>query len=104
MRHLQSHVDLDGIGFWDDFFLGNQDRAKSIIYFLYGEGIKFLCEARAVDLDDDLVGWLKRMGCLPCTAHKGWRAQLAKINPKMYRFIQENYFHQTLLPTSVKGD
>jgi len=40
---------------------------------------------------------LERLGCVPCTSHKFWRRQLAKTNPKMYRFIQENFFHQRLL-------
>ena len=40
---------------------------------------------------------LERLGCVPCTSHKFWRRQLAKTNPKMYKFIQETYFHQRLL-------
>lgn len=40
---------------------------------------------------------LERLGCVPCTSHKFWRKQMAKTNPKMYRFIQERYFHQKLL-------
>jgi len=40
---------------------------------------------------------IDRLGCVPCTSHKFWREQLAKTNPKMYRFIQERFFHQKLL-------
>lgn len=40
---------------------------------------------------------LERMGCVPCTSHKGWRRQLAKVNPLMYKLIQEKYFRQKLL-------
>ncbi len=37
---------------------------------------------------------LDRLGCVPCTSHKFWREQLAKVNPRMYKFIQEKYFKQ----------
>lgn len=40
---------------------------------------------------------IERLGCAPCTSHKFWREQLARTNPKMYRFIQERFFHQKLL-------
>jgi len=40
---------------------------------------------------------INRIGCVPCTAHRGWREQLIKVNPKMYRFIQEQFFGQKLL-------
>lgn len=37
---------------------------------------------------------LSRMGCVPCTSHKNWREQLFRINPRMYKLIQEKYFRQ----------
>lgn len=40
---------------------------------------------------------LNRIGCQPCTAHKHWRKELAKTNPRMYKFVQEQFFHQKLL-------
>lgn len=40
---------------------------------------------------------LERLGCVPCTSHKYWRRQQAKTNPKMYKYIQEHFFHQKLL-------
>jgi len=40
---------------------------------------------------------LERLGCAPCTSHKFWREQQARTNPKIYRFIQEEFFHQKLL-------
>jgi len=46
---------------------------------------------------------INRVGCLPCTAHKGWRKQLVEINPKMYRYIQETYFRQRLLEVEHHG-
>jgi phosphoadenosine phosphosulfate reductase len=38
-----------------------------------------------------------RIGCVPCTAHHQWREQLAKVNPAMYKYVQEHFFHQKLL-------
>lgn len=40
---------------------------------------------------------LDRVGCVPCTSHRYWRAQLARVNPKMYNYIQEKYFGQKTL-------
>lgn len=40
---------------------------------------------------------LNRLGCMVCTAHKQWRQEIASNNPKLYRWIQERYFQQTLL-------
>jgi phosphoadenosine phosphosulfate reductase len=31
----------------------------------------------------------ERSGCMPCTGFKYWEKQLAKANPKMYRYIQK---------------
>jgi len=30
----------------------------------------------------------ERVGCMPCTAHKYWEAQMQKVNPKMYEIIK----------------
>jgi len=40
---------------------------------------------------------LERLGCVPCTSHKFWREHMAKVNPKLYKYIQEHYFRQKLL-------
>ncbi|MEM3466024.1 MAG: phosphoadenosine phosphosulfate reductase family protein [Candidatus Jordarchaeales archaeon] len=40
---------------------------------------------------------LNRIGCVPCTSHRGWRAQLAKVNPAIYKHVMERYFKQRLL-------
>jgi phosphoadenosine phosphosulfate reductase len=45
---------------------------------------------------------LNRSGCMPCTGFLHWEAQLAKMNPRMYRYIQklrkvdllDNYFEK----------
>jgi phosphoadenosine phosphosulfate reductase len=46
---------------------------------------------------------LDRLGCVPCTSYKGWRGELARKNLKMYRLVQERYFHQRLLDAEVRG-
>lgn len=33
---------------------------------------------------------IERTGCIPCTGHKGWREQLQKINPALYRKIEHD--------------
>lgn len=38
-----------------------------------------------------------RVGCVPCTSHKGWREQLARVNPRMYKLVQERFFGQKIL-------
>lgn len=30
-----------------------------------------------------------RSGCMPCTSYRFWEKQLAKTNPKMYRYVQK---------------
>jgi len=61
---LKQRLNIDGIGCWDDFFLGNRRRAVEIIEFLHEVGVEFICEARATDLDEEFTAWLKEMGCL----------------------------------------
>ena len=40
---------------------------------------------------------LPRNGCQPCTGFKGWEAQLAQTNPKMYAWIQKQFFKKPTL-------
>ena len=39
---------------------------------------------------------MPRNGCMPCTGFKNWKAQLAKVNPRMYKYIS-NRMGQPLL-------
>jgi anaerobic magnesium-protoporphyrin IX monomethyl ester cyclase len=82
---LKKALNIDGIGFWDDFFLGNRGRAIEIIEFLHEQGVKFICEARATDLDDEFTAWLKEMGCLQVFigAESGSDRVLKMINKKL---------------------
>jgi len=40
---------------------------------------------------------IDRVGCMWCMSHRGWREQVARINPKVYAFMLERYFSQTTL-------
>jgi len=39
---------------------------------------------------------MKRNGCMPCTAFKGWREVMAKANPRVYEYVS-NELGQPLL-------
>lgn len=39
---------------------------------------------------------LNRTGCMCCTCYRGWRDQLARVNPKLYKIIMERYFDQVI--------
>lgn len=39
---------------------------------------------------------MPRNGCMPCTGFKNWKAQLAEVNPRMYKYIS-NQMGQPLL-------
>ena len=40
---------------------------------------------------------LNRNGCMPCTGFLHWENQLAKVNPRMYRFVVHSFFGRKLL-------
>ena len=61
---LKREVNIDCVGFWDDLFFGDRERAIKIVEFLAENNIKFLCEDRADRLDDNFAKWLKDKGCL----------------------------------------
>lgn len=46
---------------------------------------------------------LERTGCVPCTAHLLWEEQVAKVNPKLYEFIQK-LKRQNLISNYVRSD
>lgn len=79
---LKKELDIDGVGFWDDFFLGNRRRAERVVAFLHSQGIGFLCEARVADLNDETMSWLKESGCLQVFvgAESGSSDVLKRIN------------------------
>jgi len=35
---------------------------------------------------------LDRIGCMWCMSHKGWREQVARINPRVYCYMMRRYF------------
>jgi len=68
-----------------------------ILYWTPGEVWRFI-EENSIPVNPAYQKYkIDRIGCVPCTSHKEWREQLAKVNPKMYQFIQERFFGQKLL-------
>lgn len=45
-----------------------------------------------------------RIGCVPCTSYRHWREQLARVNPRMYKLMQEKYFGQALMSTFMEEE
>lgn len=37
---------------------------------------------------------IPRTGCICCTCYRGWKEQLARVNPKLYKLIMGRYFDQ----------
>lgn len=44
-----------------------------------------------------------RVGCMPCTAFKGWEAQLSHTNPKLYRLLKLRKDKQYVMNISESG-
>lgn len=40
----------------------------------------------------------KRVGCMPCTAYKGWETELSRTNPKLYRLLKLRKDSQYVMP------
>ncbi len=64
VQYLKDTHDIDGIGFWDDFFLVDVRRALAITDFLRQNDIGFMCESRATILTDSLMQRLKENNCM----------------------------------------
>jgi anaerobic magnesium-protoporphyrin IX monomethyl ester cyclase len=64
VNYLIDNHDVDGIGFWDDYFLADMNRAMEILKFLKKNDIAFLCESRADVLTKEFSKILKDHGCL----------------------------------------
>jgi 3'-phosphoadenosine 5'-phosphosulfate sulfotransferase (PAPS reductase)/FAD synthetase len=37
---------------------------------------------------------MMRTGCLPCVCYIGWKEQLSRINPRLYKMVMKRYFDQ----------
>jgi 3'-phosphoadenosine 5'-phosphosulfate sulfotransferase (PAPS reductase)/FAD synthetase len=45
-----------------------------------------------------------RVGCMPCTAHKFWKSQLAKTNPKLFKRIMLLKEKQYIMSEVFQGE
>lgn len=84
VKMLQRFLNVDGVGFWDDYFLGDMKRAEAVFKYFRDNNISFLCEARAKDLTVDFARYLKESGCLQVFvgAESGSDRILDKLNKK----------------------
>ncbi|PJE59822.1 MAG: hypothetical protein COU85_01620 [Candidatus Portnoybacteria bacterium CG10_big_fil_rev_8_21_14_0_10_44_7] len=66
IQHLMRTYDLDGVGFFDDVFTMDKQRVIKICRLLLAKKIKIAwwCEARANTVDRELIGWMKKAGCV----------------------------------------
>lgn len=66
IEHLMKNYKLDGVGFFDDVFTMNKKRVIEICQEIINRklDIKWWCEARANTIDEEVVGWMKRAGCV----------------------------------------
>jgi radical SAM superfamily enzyme YgiQ (UPF0313 family) len=66
MKHLRKKFDVRHINIYDDLFTTNRQRIVELCEKLsrYPLGINFNCAVRVGYTDDDLLGMLKRAGCL----------------------------------------
>ncbi len=58
-----------------------------IMWWTENEVFEFLA-AEGVRIHPVYATGQRRVGCLPCTAHKAWEPQLQRLNPKLYRVVK----------------
>lgn len=66
IEHLINTYKLDGVGFFDDVLTVNKQRVIAICKDILGRGLKisWWCEARANTVDEEIVEWMRRAGCV----------------------------------------
>lgn len=62
-------------------------RVHPILWWTEREVIDFIATYQ-IPLNPMYSKGCDRIGCAPCTAFKGWEAQLRQTNPKLYRFVK----------------
>ena len=79
-----------------EYYVKKQEITKihPILYWHYTEVLQFIRdEGIPVNPVYEKYG-IPRTGCMCCTCYRGWREQLARVNPKLYKIIMERYFDQ----------
>jgi len=66
IEHLLSSYQLDGVGFFDDCFTMNKARVIEICQEIINRKVEvsWWCEARANTIDEEIVDWMRRAGCV----------------------------------------
>lgn len=66
VEHLLNNYQLDGVGFFDDVFTMNKMRVIEICRRIIEKkmNLKWWCEARANTIDEELINYMKKAGCV----------------------------------------
>lgn len=66
IEYLMKTYKLDGVGFFDDVFTMDKNRVIAICQEIIRRklNIYWWCEARANTIDREVVGWMKKSGCV----------------------------------------
>lgn len=66
IKHLMSNYKLDGVGFFDDVFTMDKNRVIEFCKKLIDSklNISWWCEVRANTIDEEIISWMKRAGCV----------------------------------------
>jgi len=62
-------------------------RIRPILFFRPDE-IWYLTKKWGIPINP-AYNLVPRVGCLPCTGHLDWQAQIARVNPRLYGYIQK---------------
>lgn len=105
----ENDVDLNFVG-----LLGDEGRYRRWAFILKGASAHYYMKSMDIWKCIPLIWWTKedvwryhdemgiprnpvyekydieRTGCIPCTGHIGWREQIQKINPALYRKIERD--------------
>lgn len=71
-------------------------KIKPILWWTAGEVWQFIKDNN-LSFNQAYSKGAERVGCMPCTAHKFWEAQMQKVNPDMYRIIKLRKDHQYVM-------
>lgn len=83
IEYLLKTYELDGVGFFDDCFTMNKQRVIEICKEIIERNLNvgWWCEARANNIDEEIVDWMKKAGCehIAMAAESGSDEILKKI-------------------------
>lgn len=82
----------NGMLYYSSYY--NMAKVHPIIFWTEDEVLKFT-EEHSIPMNPAYKKRnIGRLGCMICTAHLGWREEILRNNPRLYKWIQERYFGQ----------